>query len=390
MIYKRFGKTEIQMPVLSLGLMRSMHSWQNLPFPEVPTSSQRNLEDIVTAAMDIGINHFETARAYGTSEKQLGKILAKLPRQKITVQTKIRPYQDEQDFINDFNKSLAQLGLDYVDLLTIHGLNDHQALWHSCRDNGCLAAARHLQRQQKVKHIGFSSHGSCEVIKEAIRHQKDGGFDYLNVHWYYIYQVNLTAIKEARKRDMGVFIISPTDKGGMLNTPSAKLSKLCSPLSPILLNDLFCLSRPEINTISIGAASPNDFDEHSKVIDLLKNKEGADLLRKIDARLGDEMEKLCGHRGPDHLWPQLPAWQNTPGYINIPMIIWLYNLCQGWDMLEYGKRRYQQLGKDMPWVAGNDAARVADYDFSKAFRNSQASAPEIINTLKEAHRTLSA
>lgn len=44
-------------------------------------------------------------------------------------------------------------------------------------------------------------------------------FDYVNLHWYYINQLNWPAIAAAQERDMGVFIISPSDKGGHLHTP---------------------------------------------------------------------------------------------------------------------------------------------------------------------------
>lgn len=56
------------------------------------TDANRNkLEACVRAALEHGINHFETARAYGTSEIQLGEILPLLPRNDILVQTTIKP-----------------------------------------------------------------------------------------------------------------------------------------------------------------------------------------------------------------------------------------------------------------------------------------------------------
>ncbi len=70
------------------------------------------------------------------------------------------------------------------------------------------------------------------------------------------------ALEEAARRDMGVFIISPNDKGGKLYTPPKKLVDLCAPLTPMQFNDLYCLARPHVHTLSIGAARPTDFDEH--------------------------------------------------------------------------------------------------------------------------------
>jgi hypothetical protein len=89
-----------------------------------------------------------------------------------------------------------------------------------------------------------------------------GEFDYVNVHWYFVNDLNWPAIEAASRRDMGVFIISPNDKGGKLYDPPPKLVELCAPLTPMQFNDLYCLARPQVHTLSCGAARPGDFDEH--------------------------------------------------------------------------------------------------------------------------------
>ena len=86
-----------------------------------------------------------------------------------------------------------------------------------------------------------------------------GEFDYVNLHWYFVNDLNWAAVQEAARRDMGVFIISPNDKGGKLYEPPPKLAQLCQPLSPMAFNDLYCLARPEVHTLSIGAARPGGF-----------------------------------------------------------------------------------------------------------------------------------
>lgn len=309
------------------------------------------MESIVHAALAHGINHIETAYAYGSSERQLGKILPKLSRREIIVQTKVQPAADPDRFVSDFRESLERLELDRVDLLALHGLNDHRSLWYACRKNGCLSAARRLQDKGLIGHIGFSGHGPTDVILDAIRHYEDGGFDYLNIHWYYIFQHHRPALEEAAARDMGIFIISPTDKGGQLQQPPAKLVEFCRPLSPMLFNDLFCLSQPEISTISVGAAHPQDYDEHLKVLPLLGEKHSA-LIREIDRKWRSAMRQSTGNERPDQLWSELPSWDRTPGYINIPMSLWLFNLARGWDLLEYARCRYRMMGEEIPWVAG--------------------------------------
>ena len=75
MKYRRFGRTELQMPVFSCGGMRYQFKWQDVPPAEIPPDNQRNLEATIHRSLELGINHIETARGYGTSEMQLGRLL---------------------------------------------------------------------------------------------------------------------------------------------------------------------------------------------------------------------------------------------------------------------------------------------------------------------------
>src|SRR5688572_20892008 len=145
MKYRRFGKTNLQMPVFSCGGMRYQHKWQDAPLNEIPADNQANLEATIHRAVELGINHIETARGYGSSEMQLGQVLPRLPREKIIVQTKVGPKASTEEFLKTFDTSLKYLKLDYVDLLSLHGINNRELLDFSLKKNGCLAAARKLQ-----------------------------------------------------------------------------------------------------------------------------------------------------------------------------------------------------------------------------------------------------
>src|SRR5260221_11345514 len=99
MRYRRFGRTNLQMPVISCGGMRYQFKWQDVDPKDIPRDNQENLEATIRRALEHGINHIETARGYGSSEMQLGRILPELPREKIIVQTKIGPKPDSREFL---------------------------------------------------------------------------------------------------------------------------------------------------------------------------------------------------------------------------------------------------------------------------------------------------
>ena len=152
MKYRRFGRTELQMPLFSCGGMRYQYKWQDVPEGQIPADNQQNLEATIKRALEVGINHIETARGYGTSELQLGKILSTLERDHLIVQTKVSPKADSKEFLRNFEQSLANLQLDYVDLLGIHGINNQETFNQSMRPGGCLEVAQSLQEKSAKLH----------------------------------------------------------------------------------------------------------------------------------------------------------------------------------------------------------------------------------------------
>ena len=78
------------------------------------------------------------------------------------------------------------------------------AAWR--RHASCRSRAR-------SRHVGFSTHGPPDVVREAVQWDGDGGFDYVNLHWYYIYQDNWPAIEEATAARHGRVHHQPVRQG---------------------------------------------------------------------------------------------------------------------------------------------------------------------------------
>ncbi len=352
---RRFGRTELAMPVLSLGGMRFQQSWSDVEASAITESSQANLRAILETAVAHGLHHIETARHYGSSERQLGALLPAVPDPDRLLQTKVPPQADASAFEAELELSLERLGAQRVELLAIHGINRPDHLAQTLAPGGCLEVARRWQRRGRVGAVGFSSHAPLPVLLEAITSDR---FDFVNLHWYYIRQDNRSAIEAARAHDMGVFVISPTDKGGHLHSPSDRLLELCDPLHPIVFNDLFCLSQPGLHTISVGAARPEDFDRHLEAVARLP--EAASLLPPIQARLEQAQRQALGDDWLTSWSHGLPTWQQTPGGINLPVLLWLYNLVQAWDLVGFARARYGLLGQGSHWFPGASAQALDD------------------------------
>lgn len=193
----RYGRTGIQMPIVTLGCMRFQQSWNRGGKPikspdQLEKDCQDNLVNILRHAIHCGVNHIETAKFYGCSEMQIGLALKVLfdegvcKREDLIIQTKgaISSSTSKSDFKSQIVESLELLGLDYIDLFSIHGLNtgDH-CDWlfnHGDEKGNLIDAVRELREEGMVRWIGFSTHAPVHVIKRAI---ESDAFDYLNCEY---------------------------------------------------------------------------------------------------------------------------------------------------------------------------------------------------------------
>ena len=335
MQYRRFGQTELRLSVFSLGTMRGL-------------ANKQTFQATIETALGAGINHLETAPAYGNSEQYLGEILKTYPRSGFYLTSKLCPTPDRRAFAQGLTDSLQRLQVDYLDCLAIHGINtpDH---WQWVQD--LWPMLEQAKNQGLIRHLGFSTHASLPLVMEIIGSEK---FEFVNLHYYWFNQHLAPAIALAHDLDMGIFIISPADKGGQLHTPPDQLRALCQPLTPLGLNYRFLLSDRRITTLSLGAANPDELQEPLRYGDRLEPLSQAE--HTIFQRLIDHQQATLGMETCHQCYACLPC----PEGINIPEILRLRNLAIAYDMTAFGQYRYQMLENAGHWFPGQRGDRCTD------------------------------
>jgi len=331
MQYRRFGKTEMNLSVFTLGLMRYMS--------DDPDRSAR----VVQRAVQLGINHLETARGYGNSEDLLGHALKTIDRSKVHITTKVSPRKTYDEFMRTFETSMTRMGIDVLDNLDLHGINNERKFRWAVQKKGTWRAVRKLMDAGTVKHIGFSTHGKTDLILQTVNTEM---FESINLHYYWFHQVHEPVLPRAAQLDMGVLIISPNEKGGMLFKPPEVLRRLSGTFHPMNLNQRWLLSDSRIHTLALGPAVPEELDQHMAVADNvgpLTDQERA-ALNRWDHVLHEKL-------GPDFC-TQCQKCLPCPQFIDIPEILRLRNLAVGLDMTDYGSFRYNLLDGSDDWFHG--------------------------------------
>jgi predicted aldo/keto reductase-like oxidoreductase len=358
MQYRRFGKTGRELSVVTLGGMRYVHGGDD-PRETVPADMLEQCARITRLALDAGINHIETAHGYGRSEHCYGRVLNEVlavPRRSYHLMTK-GGAQTADEVRRMVERQLAALKTDHIDLYGWHGVNNADLCRIAIAKGGPVEELLRLKEEGVIGDVGFSSHGPVEVISEAIA---SGLFSFVNLHYYYFYQRNLAAVQLASVRDMGVFIISPNDKGGHLFNPPPLLRELCAPLTPIQWNARWCLRTPQVHTLSFGMTEPAHVAEARGVCPVSVPLTASELKTQLalDARLAVD---------PVSAWE---GWElrDDPSAINIPEVLRFRRLWKCYDMKDFGVYRYNMLQSKGHWFPGAFATdeAIARVDASRA------------------------
>ena len=306
------------------------------------------MASVLEAAAKIGINHIETAPAYGPAEQFLGEVLqhsSTIPEGGWVTTSKLLPGSSLVEGQHQLDAILHRLGLSTLDNLAVHGINRQEHLEWALSGDGAQLLEWALS-SGRVTQLGFSSHGTNALIEQALRSQR---FDFCSLHLHLFDPQRLPLARRALENGIGVMAISPADKGGRLQAPSPMLKDDCRPIDPLVLAYRFLLAQG-ISTLTLGAASNDDLTTaaHLAQADGPLQQQETEVLHQLEQcqreRLGND---LCG---------QCRACLPCPNQVPIPNLLRLRNLTLGHDLIEYSQERYNLIGRAGHWWDTIDAS----------------------------------
>ncbi len=196
---------------LGFGCMRFQRSGGGIDMAE----AEREL----LAAIDAGVNYFDTAYIYPGSEAALGEIFAKNQvRESIYIATKLPHYliKSWEGMERLFAEQLKRLKTDYIDYYLMHMLTDVQT-WEKLKRLGILDFLEEKKRAGAIRQIGFSYHGNSDMFCKLVDAYD---WDFCQIQYNYMdehTQAGRKGLQYAHSKGLPVIIMEPLRGGKLAN-----------------------------------------------------------------------------------------------------------------------------------------------------------------------------
>ena len=322
MIYNEFEN--LKLSALGLGTMR-------LPVTSETDDTQIDVEQtekMVEYAIKNGINYFDTAWGYhsGESEKVIGNALSKYPRESFYLATKFPGYDlSNMDKVEEiFEAQLKKCKVDYFDFYLFHNVYEKNIDSYLDEKYGILAYLLKQKENGRIKHLGFSVHGSLEVMKRFLEaYGKHMEFCQIQLNYLdYKFQDAKAKVELLNEYNIPIWVMEPL-RGGRL----AKLSEEQEKKLKELRTDenipawafRFLQSIPGVTMVLSGMSSMEQLEENIKTFKErkpLNEEEKKALFEIVDEMLNKKVLPCTACRY---------CTSHCPKGLTIPHLLSLYN-----------------------------------------------------------------
>ncbi len=287
------------------GLKVSRIGFGGIPIQKTDTATVCRIFDKL---IEMGINYVDTARRYTVSEEYIGQAIAGR-RDKFIIATKSMAVTKEA-MAADIEKSLKNLGTDYIDLYQIHNpslVNLNKII----SEGGALEALLEAKEQGKIGHIGVTAHPT-EVFEEALRQP---WVETIMFPYNMVESQGEELITQCREKGIGFIAMKPL-AGGAIDEPELALR--------------YIVKNESVSVVIPGMYSIDEVDDNVKAVE---NKgpfteEELERIDKVKKDLGGSFCRRCNYCAPC-----------TVG-INIPFMFLLQGYYERYNLKDWAKESY--------------------------------------------------
>jgi predicted aldo/keto reductase-like oxidoreductase len=321
MIYRDFQ--ELKLSALGMGAMR-------LPVIDGDDSKVDTAaaEEMVAYAMEHGINYYDTAWGYhsGQSELVMGNALKKYPRENYYLATKFPGYDlSNMDKVEEiFEEQLKKCQVEYFDFYLFHNVCEMNIDAYLDEKYGIYEYLIEQKKNGRIRHLGFSAHGSYDVIKRFLdAYGKDMEFCQLQLNYLdWSFQDAKAKVELLKEHDIPVWVMEPL-RGGKLASLSEENTKKLREMRPDEETPAwafrFLQSLPEVKVVLSGMSNMEQLQANIRTYEEDKPLSGEEMKKLLD--IADSMLKK----------KTLPCTachycvSHCPQELDIPELLNLYN-----------------------------------------------------------------
>lgn len=321
MLYNSFENQHIS--ALGFGAMR-------LPVIEGVNAQvdQARTDEMVAYAIKNGVNYFDTAWGYhdGNSETALGKALSAYPRESFYLADKFPGYDvknmDKVEAI--FEEQLKRCDVEYFDFYLIHNVCEMNIDAYLNPEYGILEYLLKQKNNGRIKHFGFSAHGSVKVIERFLEvYGSAMEFCQLQINWLdWEFQDARKKAELAAKHNLPLIVMEPLRGGKLVNLGDNDAAELAN-------------IRPDENAVSVAfrfiQSLPNVFVTLSGMSDLDQLTENISIFNENKPLDAEEIKKLLALAKDMTTRTGVPCTEcryctsHCPQGLDIPHLLSLYN-----------------------------------------------------------------
>ena len=321
MVYKNFQ--DLKLSALGMGAMR-------LPVIDGDDAriDESAAQEMVDYAMELGVNYYDTAWGYhnGNSELVMGKALSKYPRDSYYLATKFPGYDlSNMDKVEEiFEKQLEKCGVEYFDFYLFHNVCEMNIDAYLNREYGIYEYLLKQKKEGRIRHLGFSAHGSVEVMKRFLDAYGEH-MEFCQIQLNYLdwsFQDAKGKVELLNQHNIPVWVMEPL-RGGKLASltgeETAKLKELRPEETVPAWAFRFLQSLPSVTVVLSGMSDMTQMQENIRTFE--EDKPLNDGEMKALLQMADEMvSKIALPCTACHY-----CVSHCPQELDIPGLLALYN-----------------------------------------------------------------